>query len=1786
MPNQPPFDAALLDRLPTVLAVPLHQFATAREPEQRLHRLCDAAEVLTRFCTVLAVAEARARDTRHRLPEPLVKVLGPTIQTPTFARWLGMARDLGEFLAAERTSPPVLQELPQFIREVLLKTAPPGNRFLDGSLVELRNTLAHGGAMSADLANYLLHGDPTGLPRGAQPSVPGEADAEEAPEAPAEPPPGPTAFPGWEAVLGDAVTALADLLQGSRLCSFDGEAARLLLGREPAGDEVPLSADLRLAFREMKLHGHVLLLREGRWLDLWPLCDHGKARLASLRGPIESEGDAPLLYYRGEPQRLLYAAFGTTPPVSERGDAVADFEALFRPTPRKGTAPEIALDFTEELRRDSLQLVGRATELQDVKEALGRTTSGVLWLSGTGGIGKSFLTARVAVNHGNDPRRWCCIPWRFRVSDADRSNPSAFLRHAITRLARWPALGRADVRPELDSNKLPTQLDELLRAAGRLQPAGKNPRPPRVLIVLDGMDEAARLSPDLLEWPFRFVHPNVVWLCSGRPDQATDKAFAAGRCTHLFRCGLPAMSSGDVRALLYQELGEQRYELLGLDRRDAAGNVTNPLVEAIVAKSEGLPLYIRFLVEDLLTGHFELTGRPELTGRLKSKLPQGLAAYYEDLLERTGIDDVQGMLPKLLAAVVWAQGPVAAELLFELLRRLENVSPDEEERLRADIQQGLQRVGSMVRLAPLPEGGLGYEPYHTTLGDHFRASTTRLGRTNSRAREVFVALTKDWRRIAGAAARRYVFRHGPQHLLDEKRHDDLYALARDEAFLRTQAEELPGEPEAPLRTLRAALIAAGRRDDAAGMVEFLLRHAEQTQGLQNESPLAALRHGNLDRALALAHLADGERSVVHYLLLAWELLDRDRGAEARQVLNQLGQRKLPKLGEGCGSAAGWILARLSRSYPAAVTELARRVLGEDQLVQLVEALIGQGLLALADSMTGCLMGGRARSGLLAKLAAARERAGQAEAARLDFKQALQTTRTIEDPFGRFDALRDIAVALVLAGQAEAALQVPRALKNPFWRCAILGAIAVAQARADHADESRLTFEQALQAARTVQRLDWRSEALADVAAAQAEAGQAEAGRLTLEQALEAAGAIEDPDRRSRALRNVAAAQAGAGQTREAHLTFEAALQAAHAIDDPGLRSEALEDVAVARARAARAEATLQTAGAIERPSGRSAALPDIASIQAEGNQAEAARFRFEQALQTTRALACPDWRCDALWAIAATQVRAGDAEAALRAAAAIEDPDKRSQALKDVAEARAQAGQAEAAIQDARAIEHPYWRSEALGNISAAQAWAGRADAALQAARAIDDPDGRAGALRVVAATQARAGQAEAARLTFDAALQAARAIENPSTRSEALGRIAATQAGAGQAQAALQTARAIESPYRRTEALGRIAAAQALAGDAGASRLTFEQALQAARAIQRLDWRSEALQDVAVAQEEAGQAEAALQAAHAIEDPHRRSWALRDIAAAQAREGQAEAARLTFDAALQAARAIDDPGGRSRALRDVAEAQEEAGQAGAARLTFEAALQAARAIDDPDGRSEALGTIAVAHARAGDAEAALQAAYAIEDPDRRSGPLRDVAAAHAWAGQVEAALQAARAIENPDRRSEAWEHLVEAQARAGQAAAAIHTACAIEGPDRRAEALRSLGAKLVGAAHSGPVAQAISQEVLQAMSAVSSEQERAGLLESVAHIHVRSGLADQAIATARLILVEREKHLPAIVKSFLEARDRTAFKELLLSCAGHLQSAWEVCGLLARAYPEQATAIAQVVLQLGRATA
>ena len=67
-----------LAQLPSIVAIPLREYVTEVHPVLRLHRLCDAVEILTRFCTIVELGELRRK--RHHLrrrqpPEGQARVL-------------------------------------------------------------------------------------------------------------------------------------------------------------------------------------------------------------------------------------------------------------------------------------------------------------------------------------------------------------------------------------------------------------------------------------------------------------------------------------------------------------------------------------------------------------------------------------------------------------------------------------------------------------------------------------------------------------------------------------------------------------------------------------------------------------------------------------------------------------------------------------------------------------------------------------------------------------------------------------------------------------------------------------------------------------------------------------------------------------------------------------------------------------------------------------------------------------------------------------------------------------------------------------------------------------------------------------------------------------------------------------------------------------------------------------------------------------------------------------------------------------------------------------------------------------------------------------------------------------------------------------------------------------------------------------------------------------------------------------------------------------------------------
>ena len=151
------------------------------------------------------------------------------------------------------------------------------------------------------------------------------------------------------------------------------------------------------------------------------------------------------------------------------------------------------------------------------------------------------------------------------------------------------------------------------------------------------------------------------------------------------------MTRAEIRGLLLDCTGSLKYDLLRRDVERPTGDVTeveNAAIEAIADRANGLPLSVHFAVEDILSGHFRVA---DLGGRL----PDGLVAYFDDLLRRLSIGAVQALLTPLITTIAWAREPLDEDTLLLLMARRGVVRKGEVD--RPLLQSGLTALGSMLR---------------------------------------------------------------------------------------------------------------------------------------------------------------------------------------------------------------------------------------------------------------------------------------------------------------------------------------------------------------------------------------------------------------------------------------------------------------------------------------------------------------------------------------------------------------------------------------------------------------------------------------------------------------------------------------------------------------------------------------------------------------------------------------------------------------------------------------------------------------------------------------------------------------------------------------------------------------------------------------------------------------------------------------------------------------------------------------------------------------------------------
>ncbi|MEZ6140861.1 MAG: hypothetical protein R3B84_09845 [Zavarzinella sp.] len=1634
--------------LPAFLAIKWQEFQEETNPRLKLWTLCEVYEILLRFGTAVTLAEFRALPDGDARFDTAISTIAPEIEGPSLGKWLGLLKDL-----TDQFQPSDQLVLPEFgiISETLFEYSPEKPVDWTASLLHIRNTLAHGGSINQKAAERLLE--------------------------------------EWEPKVADLIDLLA-FLANCKLVWFENGIAHNIEPDGRQGEIIPLATELSDNLAATGLNRRVLLLRENRWIDLWPLCDFAATTMPGFGSIVTSQSSTPQIYFRAEKRRLLYAALGSDLPIHQSTDQLAAFRAFFRLDRPTEKSVGITADFAGDIAAEAKAMCGRREQLLELKKVVKKASCGVLWVSGPGGIGKSYLISKFAQNQLGS-NQYITVFWRFRANDADRCNRHAFFRHAIRTLSD-PKFGlRSEPTfPSLDPSQLLVQFLDLLRDANTRNPERQ------VLFILDGMDEIARSDGDFVRSIADWHFGHAIWLCVGRHEgDQIPTIFATDRCQHVFPGGLPGMASTEIREMIDARIGSRLKDLLRQDE-DADDGTKNELVDAIAARAAGLPLYVHFVCEDLLSGQLPLDST------LPSRLPNKLEDYFEKLLKQAEADDEDAIPSPLIAVCAWALEPPTEDFLLELLARREVLDRVDPAYSRNRLRSVIDRVGSILRPVQLADGKLGYEPYHLTFRDHIREDRTDRRRIqNRKAREVFVQMTLDWLKLPiDSDARQYVLLHGSEHLLQEKRYDNLTSLAQDEEFLAAQRRELPTDPSANIRTLQHALTGACEQDSGVRMAEAVLRLADGYQQFHNASPLELLRAGKLDGAMTLADLQDAERRVLWYLLLAWEMSHRHQTDAIPTVLRRLFQRANPILDNWKADLTCDLLTWLTPEVFPQFLEAAMALLPQQIYVKVVEQLLKQYNPTLNEPE------------LRASIDHAMLKTNWQEL----WHVCSRIAEAIPKEWDRTTALTEIAVNQAQAENVDAAIKTAEAIPKEWGRTTALTEIAVKQAQAGNVDGATDTFSKALQTAMAIPRGWSCSEALREIAVAQAQAGNVEEAKKTLNKAIKTAEAISDEKERSRALREIAVAQAQAGNVEGATDTFNKAIQTAEAISDEKERSWALREIAVCQAQAGNVEEALQTTEAISDEKDRSRALREIASAQAQAGYVDAA-------IKTAEAIPYEWHRRTALTEIAVNQAQAGNVDAAIKTAEAISDEWHRSMALTEIAVKQAQAGNVDGAtdtfstaIKTAEAIQVRYRRSEPLREIASAQAQAGDLVGAIQTAEAISDEKERSEALREIAAAQAQAGYVDGATDTFSKAIQTAEAIPREEYRSTALREIASAQAQAGYVDGAtdtfskaIQTAEAIPREEYRSTALREIASAQAQAGD-------LVGAIQTAEVIPDEEDRSTALRVIAVKQAQAGNVDAAIKTAEAISDEKERSTALTEIAVKQAQAGN-------VDAAIKTAEAISEEWQRSRALREIAVCHAQAGN-------VEEALQTTEAISDEKDRSTALTEIAVNQAQAGNVDAAIKTAEAISDEWHRSMALTEIAVKQAQAGNVDGAtdtfskaLQTAEAVSHEWHRSTALTEIAVKQAQAGNVdgatdtfSKAIKTAEAISEEWQRSRALREIA---VCQAQAGNV-----EEALQATEAIPNESYRSYALSAIASAQAQAGNVEEALQTTEAISVERHR--------------------------------------------------------------
>ena len=689
-----------IESLPYMIQESVHNWYTEPNPVIRLWQACDALEMLTRYIVLIRLGE---HHTGNTLDAKILHQIGLDLQRPTFGKWIGIATTLLKHAPTKDAI--IFQEMEDFVNTELFPLVNGReDRTPQGSFLALRNHLAHSGGVTQKHATHLLE--------------------------------------IWKTKL-DTLFQKAALFGQGQLVTIASNNLLRIPHKQCVQENISFGQT-----------GEVYVVRENRMVKLWPLMIF--APITQQDGEQSTENFLQIYIRRGDIGIQLLPMGSEDVLHNEMGAEIfTEFQNLFSsnlPSSTISTQKKYVIrDFYNEFNKEHQQIIGREHEKQAIHQAIQHTQEGLIWIGGYAGSGKSCLMGSVITEIHQSIQQTnttdILLAYKFKRGD-DRCAQDAFLTFCIERLEEQIHLDISGQKSKVSI------LRQLLQHADSV----------KILFLLDGVDELANIDEQFVSnIIINLQYPNVLWVCSGRPEFCLEKIWNNPDVNSIFPHHLPPLDKATIRNMLLEKIGYIRKKLLIKDV-DTNDQVTNPFIENICKNSEGYPLYVTYVIRDILAGRIKELNIQDL--------PPSLSAYHQELIKRAGVGSLQQIMTPIIAFLAIAHESLSDHFLASLFLELDLLPVEKGEEITL-IRKALFVLSSMLKTDSTPDQHLGYGLFHHSMRQQILLSEDTKGSVLLARRQLQRVITKY---PYSTDTKMYLYRQGVSHLLQEKASVDALSL--------------------------------------------------------------------------------------------------------------------------------------------------------------------------------------------------------------------------------------------------------------------------------------------------------------------------------------------------------------------------------------------------------------------------------------------------------------------------------------------------------------------------------------------------------------------------------------------------------------------------------------------------------------------------------------------------------------------------------------------------------------------------------------------------------------------------------------------------------------------------------------------------------------------------------------------------------------------------------------------------------------------------------------------------